>query len=284
MSDSYIQIPTDGTGKKVRTTSGTVGSDTVHTHWFIPSDSSLNELTLDTGGQQGAKVHIVGDGDKYCRGVTARDSPVSTLEPVVMGGRGSASAPSAVSTDGDVVDAWLDKSGRTQINGDSSMTPILASGSSADAATDSGNPVKIGLIGRQTNRTAVSDGQRVNAMGDDLGRQVMVLNQVRDLVTQNTTTISSSTSETTILSAVASTYLDLVAITLCNTSATATRVDIRDDTAGTIRMAFYLPAGDMRGMVLQVPLPQTATNKNWTAQCSASVADVRIWIQAVKNV
>lgn len=157
-------------------------------------------------------------------------------------------------------------------------------GTIAHDTADSTAPHKIGGQARTTNPTAVADADRVNAIFDDLGRQVTVLNQVRDLVTDATTTITSSTTETTILAAAASTFHDLTALVVINTSATAVRVDFRDATAGTIRFALYIPAGDTRGFVLQVPRPQTTVNNNWTAQCSASVADVRIFIQAVKNV
>jgi hypothetical protein len=156
-------------------------------------------------------------------------------------------------------------------------------GNSADAATDAGNPVKIGIIGRTTNRTPVSDGQRVNAIGDDLGRQVVVLNQVRDLVTDATTTVSNTT-ETTILAAAASTFHDVVLITAANTSATAVRVDFRDTTGGSVRFSLYIPAGATVGFAPPVPVKQTTVNTNWTAQLSAAVTDVRIFIQAVKNV
>lgn len=140
------------------------------------------------------------------------------------------------------------------------------------------------LIARTTNPTAASDKAPVSAMGDKVGRQVVVDGQVRDLVTDATVTISASTSETTILGAVAATYLDVTAVMIANTSATATRVDFRDDTGGTVRFSIYCPAGDTRGVVFRRPRPQTAQNKNWTAQSSASVTDLRIFMAADRNV
>lgn len=157
-------------------------------------------------------------------------------------------------------------------------------GNVAHDAADSGNPIKIGGIARQANPTAVTALDRADLYMDDLGRPCVRLYVPRDLVTQQTTTISASTAETTILTAVASTFLDVTSIIAINTSATALRIDIRDATAGTVRMALYLPAGDTRGFVFQVPAPQTAVNNNWTAQCSASVTDVRIFVQAVRDV
>lgn len=157
-------------------------------------------------------------------------------------------------------------------------------GTRAAASTDGDNPVKIGGVGRTTNPTAVSDGQRVDASYDKLGRQVIVPQQVRDLTTHNQITLT-STSETTLLAAVSSTFLDLSLLTFSNTSATAVRVDIRDDIGGTVRLSFYLAANG-GGAVISFPVPmiQATVNKNWTAQLSAAVTDVRITALAVKNI
>lgn len=131
--------------------------------------------------------------------------------------------------------------------------------------------------------TAVTDGQLVNNMGDKFGRQVVLNNALRDIVGKQTTTISASTAETTIITAAASTLNDLLAVWISNTSATPARVDIRDDTGGTIIFQLYIPAGDMRGFSLTTPWPQTAANKNWTAQSSASVTDLRVAALYAKN-
>lgn len=156
-------------------------------------------------------------------------------------------------------------------------------GNVAHDAADSGNPVKIGGKARTTNPTAVADGDRADAFCDDLGKQVVRPYVPRDLITQNTITLTSTT-ETTLLAQVASTFLDLIQIVAINTSATAVRVDIRDSTTGTIRFALYLPAGDTRGVVFQIPIPQATVNTNWTAQLSAAVTDVRIFALAVRDV
>lgn len=166
-------------------------------------------------------------------------------------------------------------------NGNSLRVQDLASG--LPGTTIPTNAQVQGNLAKTALPTAVTDGQLVNNMSDKFGRQVTVAQTTRDLVTDNTVTITASTAETTILTAVASTFLDLTAVTVSNTSASATRVDFRDDTGGTVRFSIYVPAGDIRGMVLNIPRPQTAVNKNWTAQSSASVTDLRIWMQAVQN-
>jgi hypothetical protein len=128
-------------------------------------------------------------------------------------------------------------------------------------------------------------GVPINLICDKFGRQVVVPGTIRDLVAPATLTLTSSTTETTLITKGPSdTFNDLVALVIANTSATAVRVDIRDATAGTVTIPVYVPAGDMRGLALGgITIPQTAPGNNWTAQCSASVADVRIWALYAKN-
>jgi len=157
-------------------------------------------------------------------------------------------------------------------------------GNVAHGAADSGNPVKVGGKGRTTNPAAVADGDRADLYVDDLGKPVVRLCAPRDLLVTQTTTITGTT-ETTILTSVASTFLDLVMLIISNTSLTAIRIDFRDATAGTIRFSVYVPAGDTRGFSIPgVPIPQTTAGNNWTAQLSLSATDVRIYALAMRDV
>lgn len=156
-------------------------------------------------------------------------------------------------------------------------------GHGATAASVPANTTYKGLRGTTANPTAVTDGQLVGAMGDKVGRQVVVPFAPRDLVGQQKTTLSNTTSETTIVTAVTSTFLDVLSFNFVNSGSTATKVDIRDDTAGTIRATFFVPATDMRGQTYTLPFTQTAVNKNWTAQCSAATTALEVTVQFVKN-
>lgn len=152
------------------------------------------------------------------------------------------------------------------------------------ADNSANNPVKVGGQARTTNPTAVADGDVANYIADKLGKQVTV-QSIRDLKTQQITTITASTSETTILTAVASTFLDVYAIFITNTSATATEVHIKDATAGTTRVTLSAPANDTRGFVLteSAAIPQATVNNNWTATAVDSVSSLIITVLAVKN-
>lgn len=157
-----------------------------------------------------------------------------------------------------------------------------------DAATAAAVPASAILdAGRASinNPTAVADGQLVGTMRDKLGRAVVVQGHVRDLVVQGAlVTITASTAETTILPQIAAVFQDLTLLVISNTSATAVRVDIRDTTGGTVVLPIYVAAGTTTPVPFGVAFKQTTLNTNWTAQCSASVTDVRIVVQAVKNI
>jgi hypothetical protein len=172
-----------------------------------------------------------------------------------------------------------------QINGSVALTgtsPIT--GDIAHDASDSGNPVKIGGQARQTNPTAVADGDRVNAIFDDLGRQVVVLNGIRDLMSRQATTLTSTTAETTIVTGTASVFHDLANLVITNSSATATVVTIRDATATSPVMVVAIAANGGAVIPFNCPLKQTVVNNNWTAQCSVSVASIEVFAQFITNV
>jgi hypothetical protein len=152
------------------------------------------------------------------------------------------------------------------------------------AAVPAGATYK-GLIAKTANPSAATDGNMVGALADKLGKQVVV-GSIRDLKVVQKTTITASTSETTIGTAVASTFLDLYGLIIANSSATVCSVTIKDATAGTTRAIFTVPAGDTRGFMLPESggLVQATVNNNWTATCSASVSSIEITALFVKNI
>ena len=158
-------------------------------------------------------------------------------------------------------------------------------GDVASGSSDSGNPVKQGAVAHTAAPTAVTDGQRVNLIADKVGKQVVV-GSIRDLKGNQFTTITSSTSETTVITAVASTFLDVYGCIVENTSASGSKVTFKDSTAGTTQFEIYVPAGDTRGFMLpeSAAFKQTTVNNNWTATCGTSVASIVISMLYVKNI
>lgn len=150
-------------------------------------------------------------------------------------------------------------------------------GNVASDGVDAGNPVKIGTIGRTTLPTAVADGDRVNTMGNKYG-ELTTIHAIREMRANQVTTITASTAETTIVTAVASFNLDLYGLIVTNTSATAVNVAIKDATAGTTRLNIAVPANETRGFMLPASdgIKQATANNNWTATSSASVTSLVI--------
>jgi len=129
-------------------------------------------------------------------------------------------------------------------------------------------------------------------ISDVFGRQIVLPHTLLELTASQATTITSSTSETTIITASGdpAVFNDLAMILVTNTSASAVRVDIRDQNStvtvpSTINgvIPIYIPAGEMRGFSPPVLVRQSNPNQAWTATCSASVADARIWALYAKN-
>lgn len=168
---------------------------------------------------------------------------------------------------------------RVTVSNDSTVGSNSATGSTVPAnAFYSGGDAATSLP------TAASAGNLTGAMYDKFGRQVVLPGSIRDLRATQTTTISNSSSETTIFTAVSSVFLDVVMFIFSNTSGTATRIDIRDTTAGTVLGSVYVPAGDMRGFAVPgETIPQTSVNTNWTATCATAVTDIRVYALVDKN-
>ncbi len=159
---------------------------------------------------------------------------------------------------------------------------------STDQATGSSVPTRASYQGSQA-KTALpaaagTDGSIVGVMADKFGRQITILNGMRDIINPITQlTLTSMTTETTLIASVASVFNDLLSLVVINTSASATQVDFRDSTTGTIRLSLYIPAGDTRGVVFNTPMPQAAVNTAWTAKCGTSVASIIITGSYISN-
>lgn len=172
---------------------------------------------------------------------------------------------------------------RVAIASDNTVLPGVGAGATGSAIP--ANASYNGLIAKTANPSAASDGNLVGALSDKLGKQVVV-GSIRDLKGNQFTTITSSTSETTVVTAVASTFLDVYGVIVENTSATASKVTFKDSTAGTTQFEIYVPAGDTRGFMLPESgaFKQTTVNTNWTATCGTSVASIVISMLYVKNI
>jgi len=222
---------------------------------------NTSALALETGGNLATIAGTVTAGIQQCN--TAKINNVTPLMGNGVTGTGSQ---------------------RVTVASDNTPFGVIAAGDVASGATDSGNPIKIGGRAATTIPTAVTDGQRANIMVDKIGRQIVAVGMPRGFKASGNITLTSTT-ETTLIGQVASTFLDLTKVIAVNTSATAVRVDFRDTTGGSVMFQLYIPAGQTVGFACgDDPIPQTTVNTNWTAQLSGAVTDVRIFASANKNI
>lgn len=136
----------------------------------------------------------------------------------------------------------------------------------ADAADDGSAPLKGGGIARQTNPSAVADGDTVSSSHDDLGRQLTRI-QARDLIaTAYVAKATGSTfgTETTLLASGSGVLLDLIYVMATNDSTAATYVELRASTGGTVTCRLDIPANSSIGFNLPVPYNAPFADHTWT--------------------
>ena len=182
--------------------------------------------------------------------------------PIYVAGTATATTSVNVVDSGGIVYSGSNPVPITIVSG--ALTSVISVGDTLHDAVDIGAaPLKTGGVAMQTNPTAVADGDRVNFRGDDLGRQLVRPFQARDLTLTAYATLSNGT-ETTLLSASAGSYHDLIYIMCANTSNAAVQVDVRAVTAGNIVMTIVAPASGTAGVAAPLPIKSADTGNNWT--------------------
>jgi hypothetical protein len=154
----------------------------------------------------------------------------------------------------------------------------------AHDAADLGRPLKIGGKARTAHPAAVANGNRADAYFDKLGRLVARPTVPRELAISGTVALTTGV-ETTLITAAAGTFHDLVTVFVCNSHATDTAtLSFRDTTGGAVRFTLVVKAGETRFVTFPTPWPQSAANTNWTVQCAGSISTVFVSALAVKDV
>lgn len=166
-------------------------------------------------------------------------------------------------------------------------TAATSLGKAEDAGHTTGD---VGVMDLGVRNDTLADQTNTNAdygaKSVDIKGRVMTAGAPRALKGMAQVQLSNTTTETSILAATASTFHDVYGIILANTGATTTKVSIRDDTAGTVRMILEVPTLETRGFILPVDsaIPQTATNKAWTAQCGSATTALEVTLLYVSMV
>lgn len=170
-------------------------------------------------------------------------------------------------------------SGTVAVSGTSTV-----GGTAAQGAAASGNPVFTGGVAKTAQPTARTDGQIVAPLYSKVGHTITQVGQIRDLNDTISPITLSTTTETTLVPAVAAVFNDIYSITIANTSASAVRVDFRTVAAGAVVESVLVPATSTIQLNPAVPYKQATVNTAWTAQLSAAVTDVRISARVVRNI
>ena len=128
---------------------------------------------------------------------------------------------------------------------------------------------------------------------DKFGRIITIPQGPRDLVgtlgsssgynanaNQSTQIYSTNSSAVAVTVTPVGFYLDITSVTFTNTSGTGTELVLSDGTNGYY---WYVPRGDCRGAVFNVPLAAKTTNTAWTVQCTTAVNSIWVTVQYVYN-
>lgn len=145
----------------------------------------------------------------------------------------------------------------TQASPSSAYISTVAAGDIAAAATDSGNPVKIGAKATNAEPTALTTGQRANLITDLVGKLIVLpYANPENFVSGAITTAMTGTTSTSLIAAPAAGLRNYITqITVSNAHATqGTDVIIQDGSGGTT--LYNIPAAAVYGgAVITFPTP-----------------------------
>lgn len=251
----------------------------------LAANQSVNvaQIAGSTTSTVAAGIQLVAIADAAGSGITSNSTTYTSKKAIdgnLLGTLGT-----AFSTAGKVDVKAADGDVFVRQTTASNLKAQVVSGDATGSAVPANAYYKAGLA-KTALPSAASDGNLTGAMMDKFGRQVVLLGTIRDLIGTQTTTISASTSETTIVTAAASIFNDLAMLIVSNTSAsTNTRIDFRDTTGGSVLFSLQSNGGQppVGFSIPGMPIPQTTVNTNWTAQCATSTTDIRVYAVFAKN-
>lgn len=161
---------------------------------------------------------------------------------------------------------------------------VVALGTDAVGSPATDVPVQAGIEARTTLPTAVDDTDVVRPMADDLGRQVVIQDAPRDLVTQNLVSLTGTGEVTLIAAGGAGVFRDLTDLHYTNGSTTGVWCEIRQSSGGPIAHRMFLAAsGGGAVPEFKKPLQQDSANQVWTAKLATAVNTVSVYACAVNQ-
>jgi hypothetical protein len=256
MAESSIPVPvfTGDVQANVRTETFNNGTGIVHLHYMIPCNVDGASLILNTGGQVGLKVMVVGDGDKY----VIQDNAANLLATIT----GSVTALQANAANCLVTVVQSNAANHYATVVQSNSANLVASLGTGTATV--GNVNVVTTVGTVTNAVPIKS---------------------RQTFTPVPVVVSNTTNVTTLLNADATYGLDICSIVIDNMSNTATEVLLYANDGSTIVSRYYAPSGDMRGIAYPTgrELTQGAVNLAWKVKTVTAVTNVYVTPQYVKS-
>ncbi len=154
-----------------------------------------------------------------------------------------------------------------------SSVTLTVQGTIAHGTASSTAPNQIGLHARNTNPTAVDNGDVVYALADLAGRQVVTFSD--RALTANFVGDIATTTEETMITQTASIFNDLTSLVLTNSNTTTDAVVfLRDTTGGSTVWQHNIPARGGIVVNFNPPMKQTTVNTNWTIDLVGNTSTV----------
>jgi hypothetical protein len=129
--------------------------------------------------------------------------------------------------------------------------------------------------------------QNITSLIAALAAGISVRFSARSARGRQVTTITSSTAETTIITAGSTgVFRDLFGLFVTNTSASPCTLQFRDSTGGSVQFTWIIPANSTDGFPPVAScdaIKQTTAANNWTVQCGTSLASILITAFYVEN-
>lgn len=151
-----------------------------------------------------------------------------------------------------------------------------------------GNAILTAFRTATLNPSPSTDALMVAPMSDKVGRQVVTVGHVRNLVVSTHMIVKGSTANQTIIAAGgAGVFHDLASLTITTTFTTIGTLSINDGTATAIFLNYpnaNLAPGAPCVLFFQPPIPQTTANSNWRVTQSSSTMAVNYNAVFIKNV
>lgn len=226
----------------------------------------------------------------------AHDAVGTSVDPLLVGGYASATAPTSVSADGDATRAWFLRNGSLAttvtaagalIGGDAAngldVDVTRLPGDAAHDAADTGNPLKIGGRARSSEIAAVANNDRSDLITDLVGKLITLpyANPENFVSGAITTAMTATTSTSLVAGPGAGLRNYITSIVVSNSHATVgTDVVIQDGSAGTTLMT--IPAAAVYGgAVINLPVPLRQPTANTALFCANVTTGASTKVSAV---